>query len=481
MRCELKKRIILILTILAVAFVFILSSCDKNENKNSNPIEYNIEIEYTENQVKGNQTVIFENNYADNLSKLCFNLYPNAYSENAKHPSFESELKSYGGIDIEGVNIDGITSANFSVNENKNLLIVETEPYEIGQEIKIEISYIVTLPECNLRMGFTGDNVRLANFYPQLAFFEDGNFRDDNFSTVGDPFLSECANYKVCLTVPSGYVVASSGSVINSVKNDDKQVINLAADKIRDFAIVLDKNYQVKDILWQNKEIKYYHYGDENAEKTLKIITDALTVYSEIYGEYVYPSLSVVMTDFADGGMEYGRLVYISTDDDDLETTIVHEIAHQWWYSMVGTDSINSPFIDEGLATFSSLLYYKSVYGESEYEKILNSISDSYSLYEKLQNMRQTGVSLELDKSIYDYTDYQYQMLIYKKSAMMFGHIYEIMGETKFKKAMQDFVENNRYKIAGLDELTECLNNGYGDDIGGVIRGWQSAAVYNWE
>jgi len=463
---------------LSIIGVICITGCVNKTKNETKLISYKMNVAYAENQIVGTQTTTICNYYKEGLDKLCFNLYPNAYREDAKFPSFDKAMESYGGIEIETVMLNDKDKLQFAVNDDKNLLIVNISPLKLEESISIYMTYTLTLPICNLRMGITDNNIKLASFYPQLAYFENGEFRNDPFTTIGDPFLSECADYDITISAPSDYIIASSGTLINSNKEGDNQIVNLTASNIRDFAIVMDKNYQVTDSIWQNKVIKYYHYGDENVDKTMKIITDSMAVYSDMYGMYDYPTLSVVVTDFVDGGMEFGRLVYISSNDSDLETTIAHEIAHQWWYSMVGSDSIMTPFIDEGMATFSSMLYYKSIYGDEAFESKLNAVCDSYSLYEKLQKMRQTGVSLELNKSIYDYTDYQYQMLVYQKSAMMFGHIYQTMGKEKFKKGMSNYVKKYKYKMGNIDNMIEELNDAYGQDIGGVVKGWQNACCY---
>ena len=70
-------------------------------------------------------------------------------------------------------------------------------------------------------------------------------------------------------------------------------------------------------------------------------------------------------------------------------------------------------------------------------------------------------------------------MLVYKKSTMMFGHIYQTMGEEKFKKGMSNYCKKYKYKMANIDNLIEELNKAYGQDIGGVVKGWQGAMSYN--
>ena len=71
----------------------------------------------------------------------------------------------------------------------------------------------------------------------------------------------------------------------------------------------------------------------------------------------------MVQTDFSEGGMEYGALVYISLDVTDqlqYQGVIVHEIAHQWWYGLVGNNQILTAWIDEGLAEYCTAVFFET-------------------------------------------------------------------------------------------------------------------------
>jgi aminopeptidase N len=61
--------------------------------------------------------------------------------------------------------------------------------------------------------------------------------------------------------------------------------------------------------------------------------------------------------------MEYPALVMISDNIGEhisYEEVIVHEVAHQWWYSLVGNDQINYGFLDEGLTEYSTILFFEN-------------------------------------------------------------------------------------------------------------------------
>jgi hypothetical protein len=96
----------------------------------------------------------------------------------------------------------------------------------------------------------------------------------------------------------------------------------------------------------------------------------ALALFGQIYGVYGRERFVIVQGDFPDG-MEFTGLVFVGgawfTNFDGgpknyLTLISVHEIAHQWWYARVGSDSALNPWLDEALATYSEYLFIEKFY-----------------------------------------------------------------------------------------------------------------------
>jgi aminopeptidase N len=79
----------------------------------------------------------------------------------------------------------------------------------------------------------------------------------------------------------------------------------------------------------------------------------SVATFSASFGTYPYPELDVVLGAFPDfGGMEYPTIIFSEVD----KWTVAHEVAHQWWYGLVGNDQYAEPWLDESLATWSEEL-----------------------------------------------------------------------------------------------------------------------------
>ena len=100
---------------------------------------------------------------------------------------------------------------------------------------------------------------------------------------------------------------------------------------------------------------------DEEVLTIIHLIREVVEFFSKIFGEYPYKTLTVVKTPFVYGGMEYPNLVFVSdsvNSKEELYKVVVHEIAHQWWYGIVGNNEYTYPWLDEALTEFSTILFY---------------------------------------------------------------------------------------------------------------------------
>jgi aminopeptidase N len=105
-------------------------------------------------------------------------------------------------------------------------------------------------------------------------------------------------------------------------------------------------------------------------QAALQTAADALKVYGELFSIYPRPYFAIVEAEFADG-LEYDGLIFVSrnyhaeysgTPQDFLILLVAHEVAHQWWYGLVGNDQAGEPWLDEAFATYSEALFYERYY-----------------------------------------------------------------------------------------------------------------------
>ena len=338
---------------------------------NSARTTYEIDCEFDGKTVVGTEKVTFFNDTDNAFSELKFNLFMNAFREGAAFSPVSPQYvyqsykwgKNYGGTEISAVRVQG-ESAEFTVGgEDLNVLYVPLKNQVFPNErVSVEIEFSAEIAKVVARTGINDDTVNLANFYPILCGIENGEFYECVYYANGDPFFSDPADYTVKFTRSANLTAAASGALVSETERDGKIISQYKINAARSFALVLSEKFSLAREKVGDTEILYYYYADETPETSLATAKQALCYFGELWGKYPYKTYSVVQTPFVQGGMEFTALVYIS---DALESAaynevIVHETAHEWWQTVVGNNEIKHPFIDEGLAEYSVVLFYET-------------------------------------------------------------------------------------------------------------------------
>lgn len=457
------------LLIICVAAVCAITACStKNGEKLSS---YDIFVIYDEEAqtLSGTVDFTFYNSSDNQLSDLKFNLFGNAFRQGAAYAPVSDTYRvrayysgeSFGGMEITNVeNCAGWTIAG----EDENILVVNlTEPVYPEQRVSIKISYTLTLAKVNHRTGVTVNTVNLGNFYPVLCAYTKEGFIECPYYSSGDPFVSECANYSVTIDIPEAYTAASSGVLKSENITDGRRKTQYRLQNARDFAIVLSDKFEVVSENVGGVEVSYYYVSDKNAQASLTAACESLSYFSESFGDYIYPSLSVVETGFCYGGMEYPALTMIASGQDSAENiyTIVHENAHQWWYAMVGSDQLTCAWQDEGLAEYSTLMFFEDHpdYGFTRSGLVLaatRSYRAFFTVYSQLKGEADTTMTRNLGAFT---NELEYSNITYNKSLVMFDMLRGAVGNDKFATCLKNYFKANCGDIASPEALIAAFKS----------------------
>lgn len=453
----------IIFVLVLLCFVTLFAACNAETESRTNAV-YDVNLSYDGNlTVEGVQNVCYTNNLAQPLDSLKIMLYANAYKQNAFTITDAGEAYydgiSYGNIEIDEFTVNG-NETEFSLSDNEQVLSVDIPSTASGEKVDFSIKYTVTLPKCNGRLGVTQKTVNLCSLYPVVCPIVNGKFVETEYSPYGDPYVADVQDFFVTLTAPDGYVLACSGKITDETQTDGKKTFEITAKNTRDFAMVLSQSFALLAKTADGVEIKYLYYDDSQPAETLGIAQNALKIFSDAFGKYPYDTYTVVQAPFVAMGMEYSSLSIIADNlpQDYLETTVVHETAHQWWYETVGTLQTSEAFVDEGLAEFSTAYYFKANGDKEKYADLYGSHKLSYAVYKAYAKTNGITFDETMAKPLSDFnSSNEYVVIAYDKGALMFGWVFDILGEKKFKKAMRNFYEKYKFKIAAFSDLTECF------------------------
>lgn len=435
------------------------------------------------------QSIEYVNNSNNILREVKFHLYPQFFEEGATHCVISNTKlnnaypngMSYAEFEVTRVTVDGIDGDILYEGEHDGILrVLLSQSLLPDNSVEIGIDYNFRLPNCQHRFGYGDDTINLGNFYPIACVYENDGFSTNPYNANGDPFYSEVSNYSIDLTVDSNYTVASTGCQSIVSKGDGKTKYKIEENVVRDFALVLSDQFDIRSTTCDNITINYYFYSDNDPDRALQAGVDALKTFS-MFGDYPYTHFSIVQADFVHGGMEYPGLVYVSDniqDRDDYMNVIIHETAHQWWYAMVGNDEYNEPWLDEALTEYSTILFYDMNDGYSlNHADMINASKENYTLFVTVYK----DVLGDLDTSmraVYEYdTEPEYVYCTYVKGVLMLDSLYSLVGKKDFISSLNLYFDLYKYKNAKSLNFIECFEMECGVDLQSFFDSWQNGKV----
>ena len=478
MRGDFMKRLwSLVLAAACFGAGLVFTGCEKTTKVAS---RYEITVEYApENEtLAGAVKLNFENCTDNEISVLKFQLYPNAYREDALYRPVSKTYESAAYYDGESYGEMVVSSVNGAKNwevmgEDENILYAYLERSLFpGDKVVLDIGFLLKLAHVEHRTGVTQKTVNLGNFFPILCGFKNGGFYECVYYSDGDPFYSDCADFKVTLTTPKDYVVASSGELIEERTLESKKVHTMSAMNVRDFAMVLSEKFRVTTTKVGETTLSYYYYQDQTPKKTLDLIEESFCFYEKTFGEYPYGNYAVAQTGFCYGGMEYPCLSFVSDalSEEGKSRAVAHETAHQWWYGVVGSDQIENAWQDEGLAEYSTLAFFEEYekYGFTR-ETLVKEAIEEYRSYYDVYGSVLGRTDTRMTRHLKDYlSDYEYKCISYDKAMVMWDTLRKSVGEKKFFDGLKKYYQNCKFKMATPYDLIGCFEK-TGLDVSGFF------------
>lgn len=483
-----KKFISIIVGVCMIWACFTLSSCKKQQK----PIgRYEINAEYREDTraVSGTVKVTFCNSYTNELNLIKFNLYPNAYRKNALYPAVsEGEREaayysgeSYGEITVTSVN--GGKGWSIGGADENILSVALIRPLSHGEEITLDISFVTELASVEHRLGVGKRAINLAYFYPRLCLYQDGVFLEDECATFGAPFRSDCADYKVSLTLPVEYSVLGGGRVEETKGLESKTKYVFELEKARDFACVLAKKLKISRTQTngsggKNLEIAYASFDEKTEEASMiKTIKNATLYFSKMFGEYPYPTLSVVSTGISMENSTHTSTVFLSDSlsESELLQVVVREIARQWWGKSVESDDVNEAWQSEALAQYSAIAFLETQEGYAmDRSELIKRTLEEYRSYFTVYGSVFGGVDTKMGRNIKEYSSaHEYKCLARDRGVIMLDTLRKSIGDKSFFKSIKYYYEKNAYSNVKPITMYEAFEKN-GMDVNGFFDAFLS-------
>ncbi len=425
-------------------------------------------LDITEQQasIAGNLQVLYTNESPDTLNEIVFRLYPN-------YPSYGGQA-AVGNVLVNEVAVTPTLDSTASV-----ISIPLATPLLSNEQVVVSMDFSSTVfaeqTVLYAQYSYLGGNLALPNFFPLLSVYETGIGWWRNVAhPQGDAVYSPTANFDVTITAPANWILITSGTRIESIENADQtRTTHYAAPLMRDFALMASPRYETMSGGQDGIviDVHYFSGGDEAAAAALRFAQNAVRIFNAHFGEYPFAELDIVETRTIAGGIEYPGLVVVQSEswnsqDLYLEIVTAHEVAHQWWYSLVGNDQTRDPWLDESLAQYSTALYFGDVHGPEMQQDFFDSYTDSW------QNFSANKGDMVIGLSPSDYEGGAYFSFVYAKGPLFFKFLADTYGQDALITGLHTYFAAYRYQIATPTALQSVLEQSLGQELNSLFLDW---------
>jgi aminopeptidase N len=274
-------------------------------------------------------------------------------------------------------------------------------------------------------------------------------------ASAGDLAVTETALYDVTLDSPTDWQLVTTGSRIAQTElPDGMQRERFVSGPQRDFFVAALQGLEQQSLTVDDTHIISYYQPDNpfTGEQSLDVAARAWQCFRQRYGSNPLQEVEIIqaaLTGFI--GVEYPGVMLIEQtlyweNDEVLESTVAHEISHQWWYNLVGNDARREPWIDEGLASFSQIVYDECRGNEAH-------ATSTFLHYQKqYRQAEQAGRGGAINQSV-EALQGKYYSIAYARSALFFAALRAQLGNETFYQFLRRYAEEYRYRVASGDDL----------------------------
>ncbi len=429
-------------------------------------IEFNIreDISY----VSGHEEVQYTNTETVALHEVELRLFPNILG---------------GKMDVSSVSVDDKSAEPKYDLENSLMIIPFSTPLQPKQSVILKMDFVDKLPltvEQNYGVLAYYDNVlALAHSYPMICVYNEEGWNAEIPPQAGDVTFADAAFFIVKINAPKGLMLVTTGSEISHSESGQTQTLTIADGPARDFYLTASPNYKEVSMKFGEVTINSYalNGSEAGAQAALDIAAKAIDVYSKRYAPYPYTEFDIVATPTLALGIEYPGMVAIASRIYDvngdyrgtptriyMESTVAHEVAHQWFYNLVGDDQLDEPWLDESLAQFATLQYYTDEHGSQGAQGFQASLEGRWKSIDEAK--------IPIGLPVAKYSGQEYSAIVYGRGPLFFVALKEKMGESAFDVFMKDYTTQLSWGIATPQFMQSLAEKHCDCDLNPLFKEW---------
>lgn len=413
--------------------------------------------------LEGQQAVRYTNQETEPLEEVYFRLFPNLY----------------GGAEIDALSVDGQEVTPTYELADSAMRVPLSPVLQPGSRVVIEMTFSVEVPPEGRgnygTLGLLDHTLTLAHVYPMIAVYDDEGWNIEIPPEMGDVIYADSSFYLVRVTAAAGLTIVASGIEIERQVTGGRQQVTYAGGPMRDFYMAASSEYTVLSERVDKTSVNSYAPAElrEGAQAALRHTVDAMRVFGERFGAYPFTELDVVSTPTGPLGVEYPGIIAMTQrlypPDAEyspayLEGTMAHEVGHQWFYSVIGNDQLDEPWLDEALAQYATLLYWQDLYGSNG--------AEGYREYLYERWGQAGGADIPIGMPVRAYKGKEYGAIVYGRGPLFVEALAKRIGEKTFAAFLRDYYETFKWGIATTESLKQLAESHCRCDLTPLFEQW---------
>ncbi|WP_019670842.1 M1 family metallopeptidase [Eudoraea adriatica] len=469
--------------------------------------DYKMEVDFDveKYQYTGTQRLVYSNNSPDDLRRVYFHMYFNAFQpgsemdirlQNIKDPDrrmTEDDKSRIAGLapdEIGYLRASSLKQDGKDVSFNLEGTVLEVQlanPIPSGGKSTFEMNFSGQVPLQIRRSGRNnseGVALSMSQWYPKLAEYDFEGWHADPY--IGREFHGVWSDFDVKLTLDKNYIVGGSGYLQNpqeighgyeapgsKIKKAGGKTLtwHFKAPRVHDFMWAADPEYIHDSLKMENGPTLHFFYKNnpeilENWKKLQPKTAEAMTFFNENIGPYPYEQYSVIQG--GDGGMEYAMSTLITGERkfESLVGVTVHELAHSWFQHVLATNELKHAWMDEGFTQFISSLCMNEVMNQQKDNPFESSYNSYISLAQSGKEQPQTTHADRYNLNA------AYGISAYNKGSIFLSQLGYVIGQDKLMESLRSYYADFKFKHPIPNDIKRTAEKVSGIQLDWYLTDW---------
>ncbi len=478
-------------------------------------VDYSMDIvmDTKNHQFTGKQKLVYTNNSPDQLDKVFYHLFFNAFQPGSMmdersrtisdaDPRVGNRISNLKDNEIGFQKINSLTQNGKPVNykvEGTILEVTLNEPIEPNSRVTFDMDFTAQIPVQIRRSGRNnkeGIDYSMTQWYPKLCEYDYQGWHAHPY--VGREFHGVWGNFDVKITIDSKYILGGSGYLQNPEeigygyqkgkkikhKSRSKLTWHFNAPNVHDFFWAADPDYKHTKLDVEGVTMHFlYQENDktkDNWEALPEILAKALPYMNERFGKYPYKQYSFIQG--GDGGMEYpmGTLITGERSLGSLVGVSIHEWFHSWYQMVLATNEALYPWMDEGFTSYGT--NETMDYLKKSVKSLGQPTSDPHPhmrSYKGYQNIVEAGIEEPLSTHGDHYvTNAAYGIGSYSKGSIFLNQLEYIIGEEAFDKGMLEYYDLWKFRHPNPNDFIRVMEKVSGLELDWYKEYWVNSTHF---